>query len=86
MANPGGPRLLTQRNLEKVVLDANGVEIPRPDVAPGNMQLFSYYKPGLTAGNYFISAEQVRLGFNSLQIFEDDNVRTLDSFGFIWIV
>jgi hypothetical protein len=62
---PGGPRLLTQRNLEKVVLDANGIEIPRPEVEPGNMQLFSYYKPGLTAGNYFISAEQFITAKNS---------------------
>lgn len=58
-ANPQGPRFLTQRNLEKQILDANGTPVPRPDVAPGYMQLFSYYKPGLTAGNYAITAEQI---------------------------
>ncbi|KAF2257915.1 hypothetical protein CC78DRAFT_622237 [Lojkania enalia] len=55
-ANPYGPRFLTQRNLEKRIV--HGDEPPRPPIAPGNMQLFSYYKPGLTAGNYAIIAEQ----------------------------
>ncbi|KIX05661.1 uncharacterized protein Z518_03633 [Rhinocladiella mackenziei CBS 650.93] len=57
--NPKGPRFLTQRNLEKAVLKANGDEVPRPPIDPGKMQLFSYYRPGLTAGTYSIYAEQL---------------------------
>ena len=34
LITPGGPRLLVQRNLEKAVLDANGIEVPRPEVEP----------------------------------------------------
>jgi hypothetical protein len=57
--NPNGPRFLTQRNLEKRIQAATGDGEPfRPKVDKGFMQLFSYYKPGLTAGNYCIIAEQ----------------------------
>src|SRR5437762_774715 len=56
--NPRGPRFLTQRHLEKKIQSSDGNDPPRPPVAPGFMQLFSYYKPGLTAGNYAIFAEQ----------------------------
>jgi hypothetical protein len=58
-ANPQGPRFLTQRNLEKQIEAGQDVPDPfRPPIAPGFMQLFSYYKPSLTAGNYAITAEQ----------------------------
>ena len=54
--NPDGPRFLTQRNLERRIQGIsgdNGSTLPK-----GFMQLFSYYKPSLTAGNYCIIAEQ----------------------------
>ncbi|KAG4414042.1 hypothetical protein IFR04_012818 [Cadophora malorum] len=54
--NPDGPRFLTQRNLERRIRGIsgdNGSTLPK-----GFMQLFSYYKPSLTAGNYCIIAEQ----------------------------
>jgi hypothetical protein len=45
--------------LEKRIQAATGNGEPfRPKVDKGFMQLFSYYKPGLTAGNYCIIAEQ----------------------------
>ncbi|ORY12599.1 hypothetical protein BCR34DRAFT_613864 [Clohesyomyces aquaticus] len=55
---PHGPRFLTQRNLEKQIWAGSGKPPPRPPIDPGKMQLFSYYKPGLTAGNYAITVEQ----------------------------
>ena len=58
-ANPKGPRFLTQRNLEKTIQAGNeDGGPPRPPIDPGFMQLFFYYRPGLTAGNYAITAEQ----------------------------
>ncbi|KAG4443039.1 hypothetical protein IFR05_001493 [Cadophora sp. M221] len=54
--NPDGPRFLTQRNLERRI---QGITGDNDSVLPkGFMQLFSYYKPSLAAGNYCIIAEQ----------------------------
>jgi hypothetical protein len=51
-------RILTLQHMEKLVRTADGDPPPPPLLAPNQIQLHSYYKPGLLAGNYTIEAEQ----------------------------
>ena len=51
-------RALTVRQMAKVVKQRDKEPTDPPDLGPDEMRLYSYYKPGLVAGNYTISAKQ----------------------------
>jgi hypothetical protein len=53
-------RALTLKNIARQIKQANGTEATDPaELPPGYMQLYSFYKPGLEAGDYSIDATQV---------------------------
>jgi hypothetical protein len=59
-------RIATQTHLEKLVAKEEGNEVDPSlgdphyiKLGPNQIQLYSYYRPGLLAGNYNIFAEQV---------------------------
>lgn len=49
-----GVRDVTQQRMAQLA----GKAPPRPHLGPNELELFSYYKPGLLAGNYKIETEQ----------------------------
>jgi len=46
------------QHMQKAVLESRGKTVDPPLPGPNEIQLFSFYKPGLLAGNYVIEAEQ----------------------------
>jgi hypothetical protein len=51
-------RVTTQTNFQKLVDKAAGNEWDAPPLDKNQIQLYSYYRPGLIAGNYNVTAEQ----------------------------
>ena len=51
-------RALTLGKMQKVVASREKEVTDPPDLGPDQMRLYSYYKPGLVAGEYSITAEQ----------------------------
>lgn len=51
-------RKVPLQHMQKAVLEARGETVDPPLPGPNEIQLFSFYKPGLLAGNYVIEAEQ----------------------------
>jgi hypothetical protein len=52
-------RVLTQKHLNNLIQTAAGNPPAPPKLEPNQVQLYSYYKPGLVAGTYSILAKQV---------------------------
>ena len=52
------PRKVTLQLMQRLVNAAAGYPTTPPILKPNEIQLYSYYKPGLLAGNYTIEARQ----------------------------
>lgn len=67
-------RKVTLQHMERLVRAAAGDPLAPPPLLPNQIQLYSYYRPGLSAGNYAIEAEQNitatgHWGTESLQVY-----------------
>jgi len=51
-------REVTLRHMERVLDEKNGNRFDPPALEPNQMQLYSFYSPGIEAGNYTIDVEQ----------------------------
>jgi hypothetical protein len=54
----GSARKVPLQTMQKKILQSRGVTVEEPVVEPGHVKLYSFYKPGLLAGDYVIEAEQ----------------------------
>ncbi|KAI1624656.1 hypothetical protein EDD37DRAFT_664816 [Exophiala viscosa] len=64
-----GPRILTLGHMAKAIKTERKEETTDPEMLlPGQMRLYSYYRPGLVAGSYMVEAKQTITTFSTPEV------------------